>query len=393
MISTSQNVDPNAKCNGVRIVGVETYSWPMGRRYDLCQSYLQEGLRYNMGEQGADFRVRSLSRFPALLRQLRRLRDSSALERLPASRFLHEAINYSGGLIGGRCLPPSGTFVPSVGQYVFHLSDGQTHRICIDVHDSGDIRGEELLDCHDLYFKANFWRDRSYPAKVKPFFNCNPIVLPYLSTLKALRSSRTDYDFCFVLRVWGGTDEVQGIEHNIRLLEAAAKVPGRKLLIAYLVAGDTNALSRRLRGQGITTTTCSIALHDLWTVAATSRLNIIRLGMHACIPWRMTDLLAMGCCPVLDQRPKTIWPAPLDEETHYLSLGADTPPDRWLAEDSAYAAIPDKLAQFVQNTEHSLEIRANCAAYFDDHFAPRAVARRLCTVVQAESIGRSTNGT
>ena len=33
----------------------------------------------------------------------------------------------------------------------------------------------------------------------------------------------------------------------------------------------------------------------------TARLNVIRLGMHYCIPWRVTGALAIGSCIVLDR--------------------------------------------------------------------------------------------
>jgi hypothetical protein len=40
------------------------------------------------------------------------------------------------------------------------------------------------------------------------------------------------------------------------------------------------------------------------------------------MPWTMTDILAMGGCPVLDYPPTTRWHVPLEENVHYLNLGA-----------------------------------------------------------------------
>ena len=134
------------------------------------------------------------------------------------------------------------------------------------------------------------------------------------------------------------------MEHNLRFLEAVARFPGRKYLLACLVVGDIEATKRRLESQGISCTTGRVPLLELWRICSESRINIIRLGVEDCIPWRMTDLLAMGACPVLDQRPFTIWPQPLQEgDSHYLSLEAHTPVDRATADDSAYQSIPSRL--------------------------------------------------
>ena len=83
--------------------------------------------------------------------------------------------------------------------------------------------------------------------------------------------------------------------------------------------------------QGIAWTTDPLPLFDLWRLSAQSRLNVLRLGMHHCVPWRMMDVLAMGGCPVLDCDPYTLWPQPLERNQNYLSLDAAPPPGESLA--------------------------------------------------------------
>ena len=150
-----------------------------------------------------------------------------------------------------------------------------------------------------------------------------------------------------MVRVWGGKDEEEGVEHCVRLLEAAARARGRKFLLALLVAGDREKLGKRLRQSGVPSTTTPLPLNKLWQVSAESRLNVIRLGMHHCVPWRMCDLLALGTCPVLDQKPRTLWPVPLREGEHYWTLNVHLGPGQTVASDASYQAIPELLNDYL----------------------------------------------
>src|SRR5262249_58773833 len=122
-------------------------------------------------------------------------------------------------------------------------------------------------------------RTRACPPAVRPLVNGDPLVIRQLATLRSQRETPKRYDVCMVVRVWGGKDEVEGVEHNLRLLEAVARARGSKLLYAYLVAGDIAAYGRRLERQGIPWGTDPLPARKLWRVTAASRLNVIRLGM------------------------------------------------------------------------------------------------------------------
>ena len=186
-----------------------------------------------------------------------------------------------------------------MGQYTFRFTSGREINVSIDSSDSGEDPNPSLLAESDIYFKTNYWIGRDYDHKTVPMYNCNPLVLRHLGLLREMRPRPARYDLCLVVRVWGGRDEVEGVEHCVRLLEAVTRAPGRKYLLAYLVAGDTKALAARLSKLGIRSTTTPVPLKDLWSIAAQSLINIIRLGMHHCVPWRMCDLLALGGVPGL----------------------------------------------------------------------------------------------
>lgn len=234
-----------------------------------------------------------------------------------------------------------------------------------------------LLENADVYVKTNYWKDVDYDARVTPFFNCNPAVLPHIGKLTAMRNQQPLYDFCFIVRVWGGKNGMDGVEHCIRLLEALAKVRAKKFLLAELVVGDTAEQARRLRCSGVGATTQRITLSELWDIAARSRLNVFRLGNHQCLSWRMTDLFALGACVVLDQHPKTQWPVPLVHGEHYLSLGTTTSPDEPVAPTYQYAAIPDLLEDLLSKADCHENMRRQTAQYFDHYLHPFQIGRQL----------------
>lgn len=93
----------------------------------------------------------------------------------------------------------------------------------------------------DLYLKTNYWKGHDYDPRVCPFFNCNPVVLPYIEKLKAMRAQPPVFDLSFIVRVWGGRTGIEGVEHSMQLLEAVAKVRAKKFLLAELMIGDTSA--------------------------------------------------------------------------------------------------------------------------------------------------------
>ena len=365
-------------------MAVDAPSLPYDYFYDRYQAYYRQGIRGALKQSAAVVNDYSLSRFPHLVRSLCKARDSFKLKQWlgKLQPFVELPIDRVASALGGRPQPPAGSFHHLVGQYVFRMADGGVAKVCIDAHDADDFVSAELINWSDLYFKTSFSPARSYHHKVRPLYNGNPLLIGQMPLLKSLRKVRPSYDLCFVVRVWGGADEISGVEHNLRLLEAVAKCDCRKFLAAYLVAGDVSKIAKRLERQGIPCRRTPLKLRELWKVSSESSVNIIRLGMHSCIPWRMADLLAMGACPVLDQLPRSKWPVPLIEGGHFLSLAAATHADTLLASDQQYAAIPQRLRQFLSDKEKLRSIRENNCQYFDRHLAPEAVGKYICDRVE-----------
>jgi glycosyltransferase involved in cell wall biosynthesis len=299
------------------------------------------------------------SRFSSQLRFLHRVRASHKIERVPLGRLLIDGL---ARLLGARPGPQH-----AFGRYVLH-DGGAAVKIAIDAFDSGEIQSDETLKWCDVYFKTNYWPTRTYPAKVLPIANLNPDVLPHLSYLREARKADKEWDLCAFFRVWGGSNELEGIEHNLAIFEALARVKCRKYLLASVVSGDVRATVARLERAGVPWTTAWVPRSEVWRIASHSRLNVVRHGMHECIPWRMTDILAMGGCPVLDYASTTRWHVPLVENVHYLNLGAPYNPspaaefdrDEVAGRVEAWLADPDRLRQIGQNT----------ARYFDEHLTP-----------------------
>lgn len=367
----------------IHILAVDAPVLPYDYYYDRYQAYYRHGIQRALRETQAVVNDYSLSRFPRLVRSLRRARHSFTLQQWlgKVQPIVGPAIDHLASAIGGQLRTPAGFFHDLVGQYVFRMADGSVKNACIDARDAGDVGSEDLLKWSDIYFKTNFWPTRNYHRKVIPLYNGNPLLIDQLSRLRSLRNVQPSYDICFIVRVWGGADEISGVEHNIRLLEAVAKCDCRKYLLAYLVAGDVSGMARRLERQGIPWRRAPLKPAELWNISARSRLNVIRLGMHLCMPWRMADLLAMGSCPVLDQPPKSKWPVPLRQYENFLSMGAVPEPDSFVASDQAYAAIPDLLREFLSDEDRLRKIRENNCRYFDRNLAPDAVGKYICARV------------
>lgn len=354
--------------------------------HDLYQRYYIEGLRAHLRGRDGAVRPVHLKPFPPVQRLLGRLRRAAVLERLLGARgpAFYRALDRLAGQFPGR-RPLAGVYHTHVGQYLFQLGDRPV-KVCIDAHDSQQLSSEPLVGWSDLYFKTNYATDEAYPEHVRPFYNGNPVILPHLRYLRRLRAAPARYDLCFVVRIWGGANGTEKIEHVLRVLEAVARYPGPKFVLGFPVVGDIPAIRARLERAGIPHRTAKLSPRALWRIAAQSRLNLIRLGVEDCIPWRMVDLLAMGACTVLDQPPRTRWPRPLAEGEHFLSLDLAPPPGRALADEDAYRAIPDRLAALLADPATDA-VRRSAAAYFDQFLSPAAVGRQLCEAVEAVEAG------
>jgi hypothetical protein len=360
---------------------VITYVWPYDYWHDRYQAYYRVGLREHLAAVGGKLTEESVGRHPSVLRMMRRLRDSHKVGRVLGVGTGRRVLDAVALMARGSGSSPSGLFHPLVGQYLFRLTDGSVLNVCVDAEDSGSVASPALLDWCSLYFKTNYWPSFNYDPKVAPLCNGNPLLLGRISKLRALRSVPSSYDVCFVVRLRGGSYDEEKLEHNIRFLEALARTPCSKYLLGYLVAGDIPAQERRLAAQGIPTTRVSMPLKQLWDVSSRSRLNILRLGMHACVPWRMMDMLAIGAAPLLDQLPFTLWPHPLEEEKHFFSLGAITPSSRAVAEDAFYRDVPEMVMSLLTTSERIDAMRGTTAGYFDEHVSPNAVGAHMCGAV------------
>ena len=326
--------------------------------HDLYQTHYRTSIRTYCNHKNILYREQG-PRFASALRLMGSLRNTERLPGMLRPIALRGVLDRIAGLLGSRSVAGH-----TIGQYLYYR-DGARVRMCIDAEDNGEIRIPEFLAWSDLYFKTNYWPDRAYPSKVTPLANVNPRVLPRLAELRQYRKTPADFDVFAFFRVWGR------IDHNLALFESLARLRCRKKLLAYLISADRAGEIERLEKAGVCWTTRSIPLEELWDLAARSRLNIVRHGVEDCIPWRMTDMLAMGHCPVLDYRARTQWHVPLVEGVHYLSL--DVSPDDPLPPEEFTRRVVDRVESWL-TTENLIESGSeNAAAYFDDYMTPDAM--------------------
>ncbi len=340
----------------------ETTIEPYSRMLDLYQSYYRGSLAAYCAQEGIQYRETSPA-FTGLLRFLGRARLTERLDRLAPPRLRVPVLDFVARILG------AGEMIDHVvGKYVYRNSEAELN-LCIDAEDSGDIKRPELLEWSDLYFKTNYWPDRVYGPKVVPLANVNPLVLTRAETLRNYRNCQVESDLFGFFRVWGR------IEHNLALFEALAQLKCKKRLLAYIISSDYGPEVARLEKAGIEWTTRPLPLEELWKRAAQSRLNIVRHGMDDCVPWRMTDIMAMGHCPVLDYGAKTQWNTPLLENVHYLSL--DLPPEHTYSPRELADRVAGRVESWLSEAGLIERISQNAARYFDENLTPPRLGRYL----------------
>jgi hypothetical protein len=362
---------------------LRAFSRPYEPFHDIYQAYYHEGLRRYCREIGAEFAVVPMTRFPQILRTLRRIQDGGPLSRLLGRSGPRALIDTLGRRLEGRVSSPSPFFHNGVGQYLVTTTRGAHHRICIDSTDYPELPSERLVEWSDLYFKSNLWSRHEYPGTVEPIGNGDPLVLRHLSSLRDHRGILKDFDLCFVVRIWGGRTGLEGVEHNLQLLEAVNRVRGRKFVLAILVTGDVKYYADHLSRLRIPWTQKGIEARELWSLSAKSRLNILRLGMHYCIPWRVTGALAIGSCIVLDRPPLSLWPEPLREGANYLSLETGVGPDVPVATAETYDELPARIGSWLADEGLLEEIRVANGRYFDAFVDPKKVGAHILHTVEA----------
>jgi hypothetical protein len=362
---------------------VHVFIRPFEPWHDPYQAYYHAGLRESCALDGHDFVLESSARFRRTLRLLRRGLDAGYPKRIGGT-LLESALTKAGRKLEGSVHTPSGLFQWLIGQYVIETAD-DAYRVCIDSADYPWIVSDELLAWSDVYFKANAWTTFSYDERVRPIVNGDPFVLDIVDELRRHRSTAKKYDVSFVVRVWGGQDNVGGIEHNLKLLQAINRVRGNKFVLAVLLAGDIERDARYLRSIGVNSTTKDISRAELWRLTAASRQVVIRLGMHYCVPWRMIGALASGACVVLDRAPFTAWPEPLVANRNFLDLELPVGPETPVATEASYDAVPSKIESWLEAPGLIEHVARENAAYFDNFAAPAQVGRHITSA--AGSIG------
>lgn len=358
---------------------ITAFSAPYNNSYTEYQKYYQVSLKIFCQANDIEFSIQSNSFLPFLSAMLRIIRYSTKLA--PIFRFLpvlRNVIDRIAKSLEFKKVDLDGQLNFAIGQYIVSYSDGSYKKICINSKDYGNIKEQGLLDWADVYFKTNYWPSIKYPDKVYPLPNGNPYIISHLNFLKKCRLEKKEYDLCFVVRVWGGSDEVSGVEHNLRLLEAVSEVKCRAFILALLVSGNVEDYQSRLDKKNIPYTTSPMKIQKLWEISSRASINVIRLGMHYCCPWRMADLFAMGACIAIDRKPFTLWPQPIEDGQHYLNLGIEVSPTVHVASQKSYKEATERLQKFILNKEHIKSIAVNNADYFDNHFSPKSIGNLIC---------------
>ena len=385
-------IDPNRQRRrpDAAVSAVKCFVRPFANWHDRYQAYYREGLRRACARAEIPFEVESVSRLRRPLTALRRFQDAGYLLKVPTvGQRLEQAVEAAGRALEGDVRLPSPIFDPGTGQYLVSAGRADPWCVCIDAMDYGRLSSPQLAALSDIHYKTNWWPSLTYPPNVRPLVNGDPTILRSIPTLRAMRSAPKDYDLCFAVRVWGGRDAVEGIEHNLRLLEAVKRAGCRAFLLAVLVVGDVSAYERRLRKAGIPTTVKSIKASDLWQVTARSRLNLLRLGVHDCIPWRVAGSLAVGSCVVLDQQPRAQWYEPLRPNVNFFDLGL-VPGQDGVAPDEAYAAVPEKLEGWLREPGAINFVSRSNAAYFDRYVEPERVGEQILSAVSSLAVDVSS---
>ena len=357
-------------------LSVRTFSRPYAPFHDRYQEYYRASLQEYCEAVGGEFQLVHLARLPRLLAALRTARDRGYYEGLGLAR-VGKAIDRVADHLDKPTITPSGVFDTITGQYVLTTSEGQEHKVCVDAADSPEIASQELCEFSDIYFKTNFWPSAAYPSNVSPLVNADPLVLDRIRDLRSLRHSPKEFDVCAIAHVWDG----EGVEHNIRLLKAIVDANCDTFVLGVVFGRDERILDL-LRRAGIPAASRGLKASDLWRKTARSRLNVVRLGVHYCVPWRVTGSLAVGSCLVLDRPPFSVWPQPLLDGVNYLSLQLDVGPGAPVAPQHQYDHVRARIEDWLRQPERIDTIAQANGEYFDEFLEPRRVGAEIVRVVQ-----------
>ncbi len=337
--------------------------------YDNYQAYYLAGLIDELNKQRIDYNINYINSPQKLLSFIRKIRYSVKINKI-SMNIISNYLDKMFFKLKNDYNTPSGMFDGLTGQYIIELDNGSEKKICIDSRDGGWVGNETLLNWSDIYFKSNYHIINQYDNKVKPIINGNPRILNFIPDLINMRSTEKIYDvFCFI-RVWE-----ENREHVIKFIESISHINCSKYVCAYLVGNNLSDIKQRLKYANIAYTTKSMNLKKLWYLSSHSRINIIRLGVHKCVPWRMMDMLSMANCVALDKKPYTVWPTPLNSNTNYINLDiSDT-------SEYQYDALPYIINHALSNSNYIKDIQNNNALYFDQHCSPNKVGEYILNTI------------
>ena len=293
-----------------------------------------------------------------------------------------------------------------VGRY--NVSFGPHHlRLAIDIADTRNIRDMNSLNWCDIYFKANKWPSLEYPKKVYPIVNGNGKLDPEkIRIIKAHRSTEKTLDLVYLSKLWSRPDSFENVlEHQVRIFEMLAKLDCTKRLLAVVPANSKQQLKEylhRLDSAGVEWTEGwgSITSTHFWNTLAAAKVVFQRSGNHHCISWRMTDLLCMGACIVMDKAPHPQWPVPLEHGKHFVDCRCGFEPDFSIPDKQQYNSIRKNIECLLNDDQAQDRYRQNCRTYFDANASPQKVAAYLLRTIKAHAdtsanindIPRSTSG-
>lgn len=281
-----------------------------------------------------------------------------------------------------------------VGRYIFDFGS-KPIKVAIDVADGKAIRDKQTYKWSNIYFKANKWNRLNYPEKVLPLVNGNgSLTKTKLAQIKSFRNRKKEIDLIFMTIIYPSSSKklfYNNIEHHVRLFETLAKLKCRKKLKAiippkYPPKAMTKYLNR-LDQAGVQWSNSwdGLSSMDFWDQLAQANIVFLRPGKHACISWRMIDLLCMGACVVYDAMPHPNWPVPLVSGQNFVDCDCGLGEDESLPPIEKYRCINQTIEKLLSDPHKMLSIRRNNRAYFDRYANPLNVAEYILNTVKAYS--------
>jgi hypothetical protein len=278
-----------------------------------------------------------------------------------------------------------------VGRYIFDLGS-DTIKVGIDVADGKAIRDMQAYEWSDIYFKANKWERLKYPGKVFPIINGNGVLNESkINQIKQFRNRKKEIDLIFMTVIYASTSTKRfftNIEHHVRLFETLAKLDCNKILKAIIPKQYSTQMIgnylKRLDRAGVpwSHTWDGMSSLDFWDHLAKARLVFLRPGKHACISWRMIDLLCMGACVVYDLKPHPNWPIPLVSGKNYMECGCGLDMEENLPSHDRYNRIVRVIEQSLKDKNKMETIRRNNRCYFDRYATPKSIASYILETVK-----------